>query len=76
VPVTPLELKALRKQYGYTQADAAQIVHVTRRTWMSWELSEDVENHRVMPEGLLELFCLKHKINYQVIDNKVHIVYI
>lgn len=76
MPVTPEELKKLRKKFNYTQADAAQTVRVTRRTWMSWELSVDSENHRVMPEGLLELFCLKHKIDHKVVDSKIHIVYI
>jgi transcriptional regulator with XRE-family HTH domain len=76
VPVTPSQLKTLRKKFGYTQADAANVVRVTRRTWMSWELSKDTENHRVMPEGVIELFCLKHKIDYKVVDGKIHIVYI
>lgn len=76
MPTTSNQLKALRKKLGYTQADAAATVRVTRRTWMSWELAEETENHRVMPEGLLELFCIKHKIDYRVVDEKIHIVYI
>ena len=75
MPITPNELKSFRKKLGYTQADAADTVRVTRRTWMSWELSETTDNHRVMPEGLLELFCLKHEIKYRAIGRNIHIVY-
>ncbi len=74
--ISPEQLKSLRKKYGYTQEDAAKTVRVGRRTWMSWELAIDTENHRDMPEGLLELFCIKHKIEYTVVDTKIHIVYI
>ena len=76
MPVSPSDLKKLRKRFNYTQADAAETVRVSRRTWMSWELGLDTENHRVMPEGLIELFCIKHHIDYKVVDYKIHIVYI
>lgn len=74
MPTTPEQLKALRQKFNYTQADAAEIVRVTPRTWLSWEIDKGKDNHRVMPEGLLELFCMKHKIDYQVVDGKIHIV--
>lgn len=75
MPITPEELKKLRQSLSLTQREAAETVRVERQTWISWERDPSKATHRTIPEGLLELFLLKHKINYRAIDNKVYIVY-
>ncbi|HCN99723.1 MAG: transcriptional regulator [Alteromonadaceae bacterium] len=76
MPIEPDQLRKLRKSLGLTQEDAGKTVLVNRRTWQNWEIDKGKENHRAMTEGLLELFCIKHKIKYRLLDNKVHIEYI
>lgn len=51
---TPGNLRALREKFGWTQAEAACLVHVTTRAWQWWESGE-----RQMPEGLFELLLIK-----------------
>ena len=67
MPVEPNQLKKLRKELGLTQAEAAESVRVERQTWISWERDADKPTARTIPDGLLELFCMKHKINYNLI---------
>jgi len=74
MPITPEELKKLRSRLGLTQEEAAKVVHVSKRTWVSWEIKQGLENNRKMPEGLIELFCLKKNIKYKTLDNKIHLV--
>jgi len=74
--ITPEQLKKLRKSLNITQEEAGKSVLVPRRTWQNWEISKDKYNHRVMPEGLLELFCIKHSIKYKIVDNSILIEYI
>lgn len=62
--LTPLQIKQLRKRAGLTQTEAATVVHVTMRAWQNWESSEDMNNHRVIPEAYVELFCLKTGTQY------------
>lgn len=76
MPITPEQLRKLRKSLRLTQVEAGQSVLVTRRTYQNWEIDKGKENHRVIPEGLLELFCIKNGVKYKLIDNKVHIEYI
>lgn len=75
MPITPEELKKLRQSLSLTQREAAETVRVERQTWISWERETDRPTSRTIPEGLLELFLIKHKVSYQVLDNKVYIVY-
>lgn len=75
MPITPEQLRKLRKSLRLTQVEAGQSVLVTRRTYQNWEIDKGKENHRVIPEGLLELFCIKHGIKYKILDNSVHIEY-
>jgi len=75
MPITPEELKKLRKSLSLTQKDAAESVRVERQTWISWERDSDKPTHRTIPDGLLELFCIKNKIPYKSLDKKVYIVY-
>jgi len=75
MPITPEELKKLRKSLSLTQKEAAESVRVERQTWISWERDPDKPTHRSIPDGLLELFCLKHKIPYKALDKKVYIAY-
>lgn len=74
MPITSKQLRKLRDNLGLSREEASKYIFVTPRTWMSWELDEATDNHRNMPEGLLELFCIKNKIKYTVLDNGVHIV--
>lgn len=74
MPISSSKLRQLRQKLNLSREQAAQSVFVTQRTWLSWELDEATENHRNMPEGLLELFCIKYKVNYDVVDKSVHIV--
>ncbi|WP_273150775.1 helix-turn-helix domain-containing protein [Methylophaga thiooxydans] len=75
MPITPEELKKLRKSFSLTQREAAESVRVERQTWISWERDSDKATHRKIPEGLLELFFIKHHVSYKSLDNKVYIVY-
>ena len=74
MPITPENLKKLRNDLKVTQAEAAKTIHVTKRTWVSWEVKHGLENNRKMPEGLIELFCIKNNIQYKTLDGKIHIV--
>ena len=76
MPITPEQLRKLRKSLRLTQVEAGRSVLVTRRTYQNWEIDKGKENHRVMPEGLLELFCIKHGVRYKILDNNVHIEYV
>ena len=46
-----IEPRASRDMAGHTQAQAAQIVEVSRRTWQDWE-----RGINAMPPGLLRLY--------------------
>lgn len=50
----PMEIGILRGLTGYTQHEAAQIVHVSDKAWAMWE-----QGMRPMPPGLWELYRLK-----------------
>lgn len=71
MPIKPEKLKALRKHLGLSQQGASDTALVPKRTWQNWETSKTNPNHRTMPEGMLELFCIKNKINYRIVDKKV-----
>jgi putative transcriptional regulator len=64
MPLNPEQIKKLRKLAGVTQSEAAKLVHVSLRTWQSWESPKDLSNSRQIPEGYVELFCLKTKNSY------------
>jgi DNA-binding XRE family transcriptional regulator len=51
---TPEQLKSTRKALGYTQREAALMVHVSLRAWQLWEAG-----HRKMPPGIWELCVIK-----------------
>lgn len=51
---TPKNLRDARLTLGYTQKEAAALVHVTTRAWQLWEAG-----HRRMPPGLWELCVIK-----------------
>lgn len=74
MPIKSKQLRKIREELNLSREQAANSVFVTPRTWMSWELDESTDNHRNMPEGLLELFCIKNNLQYRVLDNAVHIV--
>lgn len=58
----PSLISELRKVSGLTQAQAADLIHATRRGWQEYEAG----NRRMHP-GLWELFCLK--INFFKLQN-------
>ena len=51
---TPNKIVEIIRRYGWTQSEAAVLVHVTLRTWQWWESGK-----RSMPIGLWELFLIK-----------------
>jgi putative transcriptional regulator len=51
---TPDQLKSARKALGYTQKEAAELVHVSLRAWQLWEAGD-----RKMPPGIWELCVIK-----------------
>jgi DNA-binding XRE family transcriptional regulator len=50
----PELIKKTRNVLGYTQKEAAEMVHVSLRAWQLWEAGE-----RKMPPGLWELCVIK-----------------
>jgi DNA (cytosine-5)-methyltransferase 1 len=50
----PELLKKTRKLLGYTQREAAQLVHVSLRAWQLW-----VAGDRKMPPAIWELCVIK-----------------
>lgn len=62
--LNPEQVKKLRLRTRKTLAEAARDVHVSLRRWQGWEAPTDAASHRVMPEALVELFCLKNGIKY------------
>jgi DNA-binding XRE family transcriptional regulator len=47
-------IKKTRNVLGYTQKEAAEMVHVSLRAWQLWEAGD-----RKMPPGLWELCVIK-----------------
>ena len=60
---SPGDVRAARAAAGITQAEAAALVHATRRAWEQWELEIDDPNHRRMHPACWELFQIKIKIS-------------
>lgn len=54
-------LKMLRLATGLTPAEAAAMVHTSEGSWNDWESGR---KGTAINEGLLELFCLKTRIQY------------
>lgn len=50
----PELIKEARLMLGYTQKEAAEMVHVSLRAWQLWEAGD-----RKMPPGLWELCVIK-----------------
>ena len=53
-PPLNIQLIKLRRENGHTQQQAADLVHVCRRTWLAWETKQN----RVHL-GLWELYQMK-----------------
>ncbi|PHS72138.1 MAG: transcriptional regulator [Cycloclasticus sp.] len=62
--ISPENLKKLRKRSGLTQTEAAHLVRSKLRTWQSWEADSKLPTSRKIPDGLVELFCMKVGITY------------
>lgn len=56
---TPALIKSVREAARLSQAEAAALVHASRRTWQNWEAPEGSGNHRPMPPAVWELFEAK-----------------
>ena len=54
IPPSPDLIKNTRKLLGYTQKEAAELVHVSLRAWQLWEAGD-----RKMPPGIWELCVIK-----------------
>ena len=59
-PMTRQELKTLRDKLGLSVAQAAEQVHVSRRTWERYESGD-----RHVPEAIVHLFCVVNRIGYK-----------
>lgn len=57
-------VKKIRQSAKRTQTEAARDVHVSLRTWQSWEANSESEHSRRIPEAYVELFCIKNKLKY------------
>ena len=68
------DLKKLRLYRNLTQKAAASIAGVNLRTWKSYEAEEHLPSSREMPAPVLELFCLKTKIQYPPYKNNNQLV--
>jgi DNA-binding XRE family transcriptional regulator len=53
-PLTPKLIKSMRTSMQLSQDKSAKLLHVTRRTWINWELG-----YTEMPLGLWELYLAK-----------------
>jgi DNA-binding XRE family transcriptional regulator len=51
---SPQKLKEVRAAMGFTQSEAAEMVHVSLRAWQLWEAGD-----RKIPPGLWELCIIK-----------------
>ena len=60
---TPEEIKALLKKHGMTREQAAALVHVSKRVWGNWSLSEEAKDHRPIPLAAYELLLIKLEIH-------------
>jgi putative transcriptional regulator len=63
------QIKATRLAMGYTQNEAAELLHVSLRAWQLWEAGD-----RKMPPGLWELFVIKAGLHplYKAVVNELH----
>lgn len=57
--MSPEQLKALRLKAGLSVHQAASCVQIADRSWQRYESGE-----RIIPGGIVELFCIKNGIPY------------
>jgi DNA-binding transcriptional regulator YiaG len=55
----PDEIRAAREAAGLSCAQAAELVHCTRRAWYLWEAVDNASSRRAMHPAVWELFRLK-----------------
>jgi transcriptional regulator with XRE-family HTH domain len=55
------QIKLTRQSLGLSVADAAKQVRIDRRSWQRYESGE-----RKPPDGVVELFCIKNGLDYNV----------
>jgi cellulose biosynthesis protein BcsQ len=62
--IHPSSLKATRERIGLTIEEAAQSIHVQKRTWQAYEAPRDLKSSRPISPPHLELFCLKNNLPF------------
>ena len=55
----PWDVRSARHKTGLTMQEAADLVYVSRSTWLAWERNPDHYQHREIPLAYAELFALK-----------------
>jgi transcriptional regulator with XRE-family HTH domain len=65
---SPNEIRAAREQAGLTQAQAAELIGITRLSWARYETK--AANSRKMPDNLWKLF--KHLAGIERIPFRSH----
>ncbi len=55
----PEEIRELIKEAGFTRAEAAEMIHVSRRQLSKWLAPTDSQNLREMPLAAFELLLIK-----------------
>jgi cellulose biosynthesis protein BcsQ len=60
--IRPENLKKTREGLGLTVDQAARSVHVSKRTWESYETRSP--SYRTISPALLELFCIRHGLPF------------
>ncbi len=64
---TPKLIKSSRLAMGYTQKEAAALVHVSLRAWQLWEAGD-----RKMPAAAWELCVIKCEMHPKFVPRKSH----
>jgi DNA-binding XRE family transcriptional regulator len=55
----PWDIRSARHKTGFTMQEAADLVYVSRQTWLNWERNPDHPQHSEMHPAYAELFALK-----------------
>lgn len=55
----PWDVRTARHKTGLTMKESAELVYVTRDTWLRWERNPEHPEHSKMSPAYAELFALK-----------------
>ncbi len=59
VRAAPWDVRSARHKTGLTMKEAAELVYVSRDTWLRWERNPEHPEHGKMHPAFAELFALK-----------------